>query len=169
MNDAVYEWVSQTVADYSSIWGRVLEIGSLDVNGSVRPIFEDRYRFPIYVGVDIRPGVGVDQVCDSHMLVLKFGVRKFDVLVCTETLEHDSLFWRSLEQFYEVLSSDGCLILTTRGFGYPKHDHPSDYWRFSPEGLRSALKWAGFKVEICGGPEQDWEGALGTHALAYKR
>ena len=37
---------------------RVLEVGSLDINGSVRPIFTDCE----YVGLDLGPGPGVDVI-----------------------------------------------------------------------------------------------------------
>ena len=39
--------------------GRVLEIGSLDINGSTRSFFSDGD----YLGIDVAPGAGVDLVC----------------------------------------------------------------------------------------------------------
>ncbi len=66
---------------------RVLEVGSLDVNGSARAILE-----PLgpsdYTGVDIAHGPGVDVICNSEKLVEKFGAASFDVVVSTEMLEH---------------------------------------------------------------------------------
>jgi len=48
-----------------TVWpvrGKVLEVGSYDVNGSVRPLFKNRQRFPSYTGIDMREGPGVDMV-----------------------------------------------------------------------------------------------------------
>jgi hypothetical protein len=32
-----------------------------------------------------------------------------------------------------VLAPGGLLLITTRSPGFPQHDHPSDYWRFTRE------------------------------------
>lgn len=60
---------------------RVVEIGSRNVNGSIR------YLFPgaTYIGVDALPGPGVDIVADGATWSAR---EPFDVVLCTETLEH---------------------------------------------------------------------------------
>lgn len=60
---------------------RVVEFGSRDVNGSVRPFI----RADEYVGVDIAPGPGVDVVSAAEDYR---GERYADLVVCCETLEH---------------------------------------------------------------------------------
>lgn len=59
---------------------RVVEFGSRDVNGSVRPLFDCRE----YVGVDIAPGPAVDVVADAAL----YRGEPADVVVCCEVLEH---------------------------------------------------------------------------------
>jgi len=59
-------FVQRAVNEYP-IKGDVLEVGSYDVNGSVRPIFSDRERFPHYTGVDMRAGPGVDRVAVARI------------------------------------------------------------------------------------------------------
>ena len=64
-----------------------LEIGSYDVNGSVRPlvaVLKPRE----YIGVDLRPGPGVDVVCDACSGALADRYGRFDIVIATETLEH---------------------------------------------------------------------------------
>jgi hypothetical protein len=45
---------------------RIIEIGSYDVNGSVRKFFKNSH----YTGVDLIPGIGVDVVCEGDKVVL---------------------------------------------------------------------------------------------------
>lgn len=139
MNRQVYEYVKSAVERFSPK-GPVLEVGSYNVNGSVRDLFPAEG----YVGIDMRAGPGVDRVMNANWL--GFSDREFQTVVCVEMLEHDSAFWLSFQEFYRVLEPRGLLILTTRNIGYPRHDYPSDYWRFTGDGLRAVMEWAGFEV-----------------------
>lgn len=65
----------------------ILEIGSLDINGTVR----DFFTACDYVGVDLEPGPGVDLVASGHELDLALG--SFDVAVSAECFEHNP-YWR---------------------------------------------------------------------------
>ena len=55
------EWVKAAFPD-SFKGKRVLEVGSLDINGSVRGYFQDCE----YIGLDVGPGPGVDVVCGGQ-------------------------------------------------------------------------------------------------------
>jgi SAM-dependent methyltransferase len=66
---------------------RVIEIGSWDVNGSVRSYFENCE----YVGVDIAEGNGVDLVCPGQDVNLPD--QTFDVTVSCECFEHNP-YWK---------------------------------------------------------------------------
>lgn len=138
MHDSVMAWVGYQAFVMNAHRGqRVLEVGSLNVNGSVRGCFEAR----AYVGVDMRDGPGVDIVATAD--ALPFPDASFDVVVSTEMLEHDPAFWLSLAEMGRVLRPGGQLILTTRGNGFGEHREPQDFWRFMPDSMPRLLDLAG--------------------------
>lgn len=136
MHASVMTWVGNEVRKYQLAASSVLEVGSLDVNGSVRSLF----RGP-YVGLDMRPGPGVDIVGTADALPFPDG--SFDVVVSTEMLEHDARWWLSVAEMRRVLRAGGHLLITTRGNGFFEHLEPSDYWRFMPNSRRVILDLAG--------------------------
>jgi SAM-dependent methyltransferase len=113
----------------------VLEVGSLDVNGSPRTVFND-YKPSWYMGVDIREGKGVDQVIDAGEIIGYYHDGTFDTVVCTEALEHMRDWKTVVRNMKRVLKIGGLLIVTTRSVGFPVHDYPQDYWRFNIEDFR---------------------------------
>jgi SAM-dependent methyltransferase len=120
----------QSVRDFVSrypIRGRILEVGSLDVNGTIRDMFPGTD----YTGIDIRPGPGVDQVMSGAKL--EFPDNSFDGVLYLETMEHDKTFWLTLSEIARVLKEGGRLVITTRGIGYPLHNYPGDYFRFTEQ------------------------------------
>jgi len=111
---------------------KVLEVGSLDVNGSPRGMIE-LLAPASYIGVDMRPGPKVDQICNASELVVTFGVESFEVVVSTEMLEHVEDWRGAISNMKRVLAPGGLLLLTTRSPGFPLHDHPGDYRRFTKQ------------------------------------
>jgi hypothetical protein len=73
---------------------RVLEIGALDINGSVRTLFHSC----AYCAVDLDEGLGVDLVGPGQMVDLPSG--SFDCTISVECFEHNP-FW--LETFVNML------------------------------------------------------------------
>lgn len=135
----------QNVRDFVSVAAAALpfqepifEFGSLLVPGQesfadVRPLFPGR----AYVGADIRPGAGVDQVLDLHDINLPAG--SVGTVLCLDTLEHVEYPHRALEEIFRILKPGGIVVITSvMLFGI--HDFPHDYWRFTPEAFRSILK-----------------------------
>jgi SAM-dependent methyltransferase len=124
---------------------RVIEIGSLDVNGSVRGLFESPRE---YMGVDLEAGPSVDLVADAHDLPLPDA--RFTVGVCCEMLEHDEAPWLTLAEVRRVMREGAVLLLTCRGFdergAFQLHEYPIDCVRFSVAGVRGLLRHTGFEI-----------------------
>ncbi len=114
---------------------RVLEVGALDVNGSVRPVVENAFAPAEYVGVDLEAGPGVDVVCPAEDLVDRFGPDRFDVVLGLEMLEHVRDWRAVIRQCKRVCAPGGVLLFTTRSKGFKYHAYPYDFWRYEPEDM----------------------------------
>ena len=154
MHDSVLAWTAQKVAELGIAALPTLEVGSQDVNGSVRRFFSGPY-----TGVDMAEGRGVDVVASAS--ALPFPDASFPVVVTTEMLEHDPRFWLSMKEIGRVLAPGGHLLLTTRGIGFPYHGFPNDYWRFTDDAIRELLQIAGVReVSLTPDPQHGHPGWL---------
>lgn len=124
----------------------VLEVGSGNVNGSVRPIIESLGPRS-YLGVDFQEGPGVDRVMDA--VDLSSSTLHSDVVVTTEMLEHVADWRRSVAGLCHATKCGGLLVITTRSPGFPYHGFPDDYWRYTPEVMTQILEAVGFEVLLC--------------------
>jgi SAM-dependent methyltransferase len=138
MHSSCIDFVQQQVDALSLADARVLEVGSLDFNGSVRGMFKN------YTGLDIQPGTNVDIVADGHSI--PYGDATFDAVLSLNALEHDPAFWLTLSEIKRVLKPRGYVLVSVPGIGFPKHDYPSDYWRFTQDGVRAALAGVGIET-----------------------
>lgn len=84
---------------------RVVELGSRNVNGSLRMLFAEAY----YLGVDLRPGPGVMVVADAATYRPPALV---DTVVCCEVLEHTASAPKIVENAYGMLVPAGVFIAT---------------------------------------------------------
>ena len=111
----------------------VLDIGSLNINGTNKPLFENCR----YTGVDLGPGPNVDIIGPAHTLDMPDD--SFDVVISTECLEHDKHWEDTLRFACRVLKPGGLLVLTLASEGRKDHgttaatpeDSPftNDYYR----------------------------------------
>ena len=114
---------------------RVLEAGSLDVNGSLRSFVIGLYPLD-YTGIDLVEGPGVDEICDAEQIVARFGPESFDLIISTEMLEHVRN-WRSVvSAFKNAIRPNGTLLITTRSRGFGYHAFPHDFWRYSVRDMK---------------------------------
>lgn len=112
MHPAAYTFVAQ---HRPKKYQRVLEVGSYNVNGSVRGIFPDA---KTYLGIDVRPGPGVDRVHDLSKDDLG---ERFDTIVCCEVLEHCARWRELIAAMRRHLEPGGRLLITCGGPGRKPH------------------------------------------------
>lgn len=141
MTPYVRQWMEEVREKFLPNGVSVLEVGSLDINGGVRDLFDDC----TYCGIDLREGPGVDLVMNAMDLTSRFGLESQDVVLCLETLEHVERFWFVLNEMWNVLRMGGWFVLTVPDFSFPIHKEPKDYWRFGEDTL--PILMSGFEVK----------------------
>jgi SAM-dependent methyltransferase len=129
MHKSVLAWINTALTEEDIAGKRVLEVGSYNVNGSVRPIIT-AYHPSEYLGVDQAAGPGVDEVLDCSALIETFGAGSWDVVVSTEMLEHVRDWRACVRNLIHVVAPGGLLVITTRSPGFPYHPFPEDHWRY---------------------------------------
>lgn len=142
MDKKTIKWTEEMKGKFMKKLGRVLDVGSLDVNGSVKHLFSDAEE---YIGIDMKDGKNVDIVMNAHDICPRFDKDSFDTVLCYNMLEHDDLFWITLENMKKVLKPGGWLIISVPTFGFPIHDYPKDYWRFGEDAYGDIL-FKDFKI-----------------------
>ncbi|MEO8385304.1 MAG: class I SAM-dependent methyltransferase [Betaproteobacteria bacterium] len=115
----------------------VVDIGALNVNGSLREVCPEGVTL---VGVDFSHGPGVDIVLNDPYL-LPFGDNEVDVVVSSSCFEHAELFWVLFLELLRVVKPDGLVFLNVPSNG-AFHRCPVDCWRFYPDSGRALVKWA---------------------------
>ena len=138
VHESVMAWVPTVLGPNEVAGKRVLEVGSYNVNGSVRD-----YVMSLgpkeYLGVDAQEGPGVDWVANAeHLMDTVPG--SFDVVISTEMLEHVDRWAVCIAEMTEMVTGGGLLVLTTRSPGFPYHPYPVDRWRFTVDGMGQTLR-----------------------------
>ena len=78
-------------------------------------------------------------------MALPFRQDSFDVVLCTQMLEHVPTPLQTLKQVYHVLKPGGTIVLTTPQTN-PLHEEPEDYFRFTRYGLAFLAREVGLDV-----------------------
>ena len=107
MHQAALDFVTATVRAHGAR-GPVYEIGSRNVNGSIRSLFPAEG----YHGIDLSAGTDVDAVADAAGYVPPVVPQ---TVVCCEVLEHATDAAQIVHQIATVLAPGGRVILTMAG------------------------------------------------------
>ena len=120
--------------------GRILDLGC-----GTKPyasLFEGRCGE--YLGCDAYPADDTVVKCPADRLV--FEDNAFDAVVSFQVLEHVPTPWLMMREISRVLRPGGWALLTAP-FVFPHHSSPSDFYRYTHDGLRELAKQAGLGIE----------------------
>jgi hypothetical protein len=135
-HELLYALVADVV-DRLDLAQPIVEFGSRQVEAGqrndLRPLFAGRE----FIGTDLRAGPGVDRIEDLRGL--NFGDGEVGTALCLDTLEHCADPLAAGRELRRVVSPAAGTLLVSSVMLMPIHGYPSDYWRFTPEGLRLVL------------------------------
>ena len=94
---------------------KVLDIGSLDINGSNRDLFENCD----YTGLDVGEGKNVDIISIGHLF--NGPDNHFDTIISTEVFEHDMFYEETIKNVMRMLKPGGLFLFTCGAPGRPEH------------------------------------------------
>lgn len=120
MHDANHSWLKDLATTYADHFTgkKVLDIGSLNVNGSCRRYFTDCN----YTGVDQKAGKGVDIVAVATET--KFEPQSFDVVISFNCYEHDPDWKNNVNHNLQWLKKGGLFIAEFGSTGNEPHYFP---------------------------------------------
>ena len=94
---------------------KVLDVGALDINGSVRKFF----RNCSYLGIDVGPGPGVDLVCQGQDY--RGSDESFDTVVSCECFEHNPYWRETFQNMVRVCKPGGLVLMSCGSVGRAEH------------------------------------------------
>lgn len=137
---------------------KVIEVGSRQaVNQEDIADLRDLFAQSVYVGVDMEDGPGVDVVQKGE--ALPFGDSSVEMILCLETFEHCDKPWEVAKEIERVISKDGVVVVSSQQ-NFPIHMHPSDYFRYTPYGLKSLFPKLSSQLVVTISPPFDDEVSL---------
>jgi hypothetical protein len=95
-----------------------------------------------HVGTDFEEGIDVNVVSDAHSMDPElFGRRRFDFVLSCSVFEHLRRPWVVPDEIRRN-SRLGTLLLVQTHFAFPEHGYPSDFTRWTREGLEELFRWS---------------------------
>jgi SAM-dependent methyltransferase len=124
-----------------------------------------------YVGVDVVENPAAELLGPVEALPVEDG--SFDVVLCTQVLEHCDDPAQAVRELRRVLAPGGRVLASTHGVQV-YHPSPQDLWRWTHEGLRRVFEghadWAGVSVTPAAGTASGLAMLLGTFVeIALRR
>jgi SAM-dependent methyltransferase len=144
INDQIY--IQNQLSDFK---GPYLEVGSKDHGNTqdIKSLFSQKEK---YVGIDMEDGRRVDVVLDLSKSMAeidgKLGKLRFGTIFCLSVLEHCEDPFLIANNLTNLLKPGGQICLSVP-FSLGFHGYPSDYWRFTHEGIKKIFPKLSFDLD----------------------
>jgi len=116
---------------------QVIDIGSQDVNGSLRQVTPREFS---YTGLDFQEAKNVDILLDDPYK-LPLDDESVDIVLSSSCFEHSELFWLTFLEIQRVLKPSGLFYFNVPSAG-SFHRYPVDCWRFYPDSGHALVTWS---------------------------
>lgn len=120
MHETIGRWIERMDAEHGP-FSQILEVGALNVNGSIREHFTTSGLLSamFYWGIDVAHGNDVDEVADGADY--KGNAGHWDCVVTTGALEHTPRAREIVLNAYRLLRPGGTFLCTCAGSGFTPH------------------------------------------------
>lgn len=146
MHPEAYAFVAESASKVGSPRS-ALELGAFNVNGSARALFPSVTR---WYGIDLRAGENVDEVANAETWKTK---QRFDLVLCTEVLEHAKYPKAIVQTAANALRKGGYFVMTCAAPGRIPHSndgaHGGDVGHYANVSETEMYYWleeAGFEI-----------------------
>ena len=137
----------------------------LDVGCGVKPYFPFfREYVAEYVGVDVPGNPAAD--LEGTIEELPVEDESFDVVLCSQVLEHADDPARGVRELRRVLAADGRVLLSTHGVQV-YHPAPADLWRWTHTGLERLFAQNGDWTRVTVEPGSGTTACVGMLLATY--
>lgn len=142
--------MSKDITKYIKEFGNEVgpDLKVLDVGCGLRP-YEYFFSHCKYTGIDVEQSgrKTEDKKPDKYYdgSSIPFESSSFDIVICTQVIEHCLDSKRLLSEIHRILRPTGKIFLTVP-FMWGEHEIPYDFRRYSSYGIKGEIEDAGFKV-----------------------
>ena len=120
----------------------VVDLGGMNINGSLRPFFENLNMK--YISVDLDKDQSVDITVKPYEK-LPFETGSVDIVVSTSCFEHDPCFWITFKELCRIVKLGGYIYINAPSNGL-YHKYPGDNWRFYSDAGQALSFWASKQI-----------------------
>jgi SAM-dependent methyltransferase len=142
----------------------------LDVGCGVKPYYPFFAGAASYVGVDVQENPNADLTGSIEALPVEDG--SFDVVLCTQVLEHVDDPAAAVRELQRVVAPGGRVLASTHGVML-YHPNPQDLWRWTHTGLQRLFEreasWASVTVEPGAGSAECLGMLLGNYLHLFAK
>lgn len=112
----------------------------LDVAPEIHLGAKEHFKFSTIKTLDLNPNSNADYIvdlCNNNSDVIKN--ETFDIVICTEVLEHTKNPFKVVEELYRITKKNGLVCVSTP-FNFRIHGPLPDNWRFTIHGLNTLFE-----------------------------